>query len=473
MISRGIEHDCPTVPRSAATGLRACRAAASRGRALGWVLLVALVLAGRPAAAQKFEVESFTLANGMQVVVLPNHRVPAVTQTVWYRIGAADDPRGKSGIAHFLEHLMFKGTQTTAPGEFSTLIAQAGGRDNAFTGADYTGYHQTVASDRLELLMRLEADRMTGLVLNDSVVRSERDVVLEERRMRVDNDPGALLREQLLATLFLNGSYRVPTIGWESEIRRLGTDDALAFYRRWYAPNNTILVVTGDVETDEVRRLAERYFGPIPARPVPERVRLDEPPHRAAARLEMKNPRVAQPSWRRIYLAPSYHAGETRHAYALQVLAEILGGGAGSRLYQNLVLKDGIALSAGADYAPTALGLTTFSLYAAPKPGTGIAAVEAAIEAQLRDIVEHGVDPEEVGRATRRMQAAAIYARDSLAGPANIVGAALATGQTLDDVAAWPDRIAAVTPAQIQEAARAVFVERNSATGILLPEHTS
>ena len=436
-------------------------------------LLLVLAIGAKPAAAQKFAVESFTLGNGMQIVVLPNHRVPAVTQTVWYRVGAADDPHGKSGLAHFLEHLMFKGTQTTAPGEFSKLIAQAGGQDNAFTGADYTGFHQTVASDRLELLMRLEADRMTGLVLDNSVVLPERDVVLEERRMRTDNDPAALLREQMMATLFLNDSYRIPTIGWESEIRRLGTDEALAFYRRWYAPNNAILVVTGDVESAEVRRLAERYFAPIPAWPVPERIRLDEPPHRAAARLEMKSARVAQPSWRRVYLAPSYHAGETGHAYALQVLAEILGGGTGSRLYQNLILKDGIALSASADYAPATLGLTTFSLYAAPKSGTGIAALEAAVEAQLRDIAEHGVAPNEVRRATTRMQAASIYARDSLAGPANIVGTALATGHTLDDVASWPDRIVAVTPTQIQEAARAVFVERNSATGILLPERTS
>ncbi|MGD9616905.1 MAG: M16 family metallopeptidase [Alphaproteobacteria bacterium] len=444
-----------------------------RGFTLFLVLLFALAIGERPAAAQQFEVESFMLGNGMQVVVLPNRRVPAVTQTVWYRIGAADDPRGKSGLAHFLEHLMFKGTRTTAPGEFSKLVAQAGGRDNAFTGADYTGYHQTVASDRLELLMRLEADRMTGLVLDDSVVLPERDVVLEERRMRVDNDPSALLREQLTATLFLNGSYRVPTVGWESEIRQLGTEDALAFYRQWYAPNNAILVVTGDVDTGEVRRLAEKYFGPIPPRPLPERVRLDEPPHRAAARLEMKHARVAQPSWRRLYLAPSYHAGDTRHAYALQVLAEILGGGAGSRLHQELVLKNAIALNAGAGYAPNALGLTTFWMYAVPKTGIGIADLEAAVEAQLRSIAEQGVEPDEVERAAQRLRAAAIYARDSLGGPANIVGAALVTGQTLADVAAWPDRIAAVTPAQIQEAARSVFVERNSVTGVLLPERTS
>ena len=236
----------------------------------GLMLLLALAIGAMPmrvmpAAAQKFEVESFTLANGMQIVVLPNHRVPAVTQTVWYRVGAADDPRGKSGIAHFLEHLMFKGTKTTAPGEFSKLVAQAGGRDNAFTAADYTGYHQTVASDRLELLMRLESDRMTGLVLNDSEVRSERDVVLEERRMRVDNEPAALLHEQLMATLFLNDSYRVPTIGWESEIQRLGTEDALAFYRQWYAPNNAVLVVTGDVDTERGASSGREVFRPDPA----------------------------------------------------------------------------------------------------------------------------------------------------------------------------------------------------------------
>ncbi len=449
------------------------RLAASRCGVFGLMLLLALAACASPAAAQKFEAESLTLGNGMQVVVLPNHRVPAVTQTVWYKVGAADDPRGKSGLAHFLEHLMFKGTKTTAPGEFSQLIAQSGGRDNAFTSADYTGFHQTVASDQLELLMRLESDRMTGLTLADSVVLPERDVVLEERRTRVDNEPGALLQEQLTATLFLNGSYRVPTIGWESEVRRLGTDDALAFYRDWYAPNNAILVVTGDVDTTEVRRLAEKYFGPLPPRPVPARVRLDEPPHRAAARLEMRSARVAQPSWRRVYLAPSYHAGDTRHAYALQVLAELLGGGVGSRLYQALVLKDAIALGAGAGFAPNALGLATFSVNAVPKPGVGVADLEAAIDAQLRKLVTEGVDPDEVRRAQQRLQAAAIYSRDSLTGPANIVGAALITGQTLDDVAAWPDRIAEVTPAQVEEAARAVFVERNSATGILLPERTS
>ncbi len=454
-----------TLSRTAGEGLHLAIACSA--------LLIAVATAICPAQAQQFGAESFALANGLQVVVLPNHRVPAVTQMVWYKTGAADDPRGKSGAAHFLEHLMFKGTRAHPPGEFSALISQSGGRNNAFTTDDYTGFHETVAKDQLDLVMRLEADRMTGLVLDDGVVLPERAVVLEERRTRIDNDPAALLREQLTANLFLNASHRVPSIGWEAEIRRLGTADALAFYRDWYMPNNAILIVAGDTDTAEIRRLAEKNFGPLAARPLAARLRLDEPEHRAAVRLQMKSERAAQPSWRRLYLAPSYRAGATQHAYALQVLAEILGGGADSRLYHALVLDDGIALSASADYAPSAIGLSSFGIYATPKTGVAVAQLEAAVDAQLNRLLAQGVTADEVQRAEQRMQAAAIYAHDSLAGPANIIGAALAIGQTLGDVAAWPERIGAVTRAEIEAAARAVLIERNSATGILLPEHTS
>jgi zinc protease len=440
---------------------------------IGCTALLIAIAAGSLAQAQQFGTESFILANGLKIVVLPNHRVPAVTQMVWYKIGAADDPRGKSGTAHFLEHLMFKGTRAHPPGEFSALISQGGGRNNAFTTEDYTVFHETVARDRLDLVMQLEADRMTGLTLDDSVVLPEREVVLEERRTRFDNDPVALLREQLNANLFLNASYRVPAIGWESEIRRLGTADALAFYRDWYSPNNAILIVAGDTDGAEVRRLAESNFGPIAARPLPARLRLDEPEHRAAIRLEMKSERVAQASWRRLYVAPSYRAGATQHAYALQVLAEILGGGSDSRLYQTLVVRDGVALSASADYSPGAIGLSSFGVYATPKTGVTVTQLEAAVDAQLHRLAEEGVDPDEMRRAQHRLEAAVIYSHDSLSGPADIVGAALAIGQTLDDVAAWPARIAAVTPAEIAAAARAVLTLRNSATGILLPEHTS
>jgi len=436
-------------------------------------LLLFAGVAVTPAAAQRFNAESFTLGNGLQVIVLPNHRVPAVTQMVWYKTGAADDPRGKSGIAHFLEHLMFKGTRVNPGAAFSALIARNGGRDNAFTTEDYTVFHETVATDRLDLAMRLEADRMTGLVLDDAAVLPERDVILEERRMRIDNDPSALLREQLIAGLYLNASYHNPTIGWEHEMRGLGTADALAFYRDWYAPNNATLIVAGDVETAEVRVLAERHFGPLAARSVPPRLRLEEPPHYAAIRLEMKSPRAAQPSWRRFYLAPSYRAGATQHVFALQILAEILAGSADSRLHKALVLDKKLALSVGAGYSPSALGLAEFGVYATPKPGVAIADIEAAVEAELHRLLEHGVEAEEVAQAARRMQASAIYSQDSLSGPANIVGTALAIGRSLDEVAAWPDKLGAVTPAEVAAAARAVLVERNSATGILLPERTS
>jgi len=441
---------------------------------LSWLTLASFVIVLAAAAeAQRFNTESFTIPNGLQVVVLPNHRVPAVTQMVWYKTGAADDPRGKSGIAHFLEHLMFKGTRANPGAAFSALIAQNGGRDNAFTTEDYTVFHETVAKDRLDLAMRLEADRMTGLVLDDSAVLPERDVILEERRMRIDNDPSALLREQAIAGLYLNASYHNPTIGWEHEMRGLGTADALAFYRDWYAPNNAILIVAGDVEAAEVKTLAERHFGPIAARSVPPRLRLEEPPHYAPIRLEMKSPRAAQPSWRRFYLAPSYRAGATQHVYALQTLAEILAGSADSLLHKTLVLDKKLALSVGTGYSPSALGLAEFGVYATPKPGVAIADIEAAVDAELHRVLEHGVEAAEVAQAARRMQASAIYSQDSLSGPANIVGTALAIGRSLDEVAAWPDRIGAVTPAEVAAAARAVLVERNSATGILLPERTS
>ena len=321
--------------------------------------------------------------------------------------------------------------------------------------------------------MRLEADRMTGLVLDDKVVLPERDVVLEERRMRIDNEPAALLGEQLRAALFLHHPYRNPTIGWINEIRLLGTEDALASYRKWYAPNNAILVIAGDVDAAEARPLAERYFGPIPSQSLPARVRVEEPPRYAATRLEMKSARAAHPQWNRSYLAPSYRAGATAQAYPLQVLAEILGGGAGSRLYKTLVLDRDLALSAGAHYSPNTIDLTVFGLYASPKPGVSVADLEAAVDAELRRLVRDGVDPDELRRAEERMRAASLYARDSLSGPANIIGAGLAIGQGLEEVEAWPDRIGAVTAAEIDKAARSVLVERNSATGVLLPEPTS
>jgi zinc protease len=440
------------------------------------VLAAAALLAGiaaSPAMAEVFNPATFTLANGLQVVVVENHRAPVATHMVWYKVGAADEPLGKSGIAHFLEHLMFKGTSNVPVGEFSAQVARVGGNENAFTTQDYTAYFQTVAVENLELVMRLEADRMANLELDDSKVLPEREVILEERSQRIDNDPGSQLGEMARAVLFLNHPYRLPTIGWEHEMRGLTTEDAIAFYRRWYAPNNAVLVIVGDVTADQVRPLAEKYYGAVPTREVPARIRLAEPPHVAARQVVLESPRVQQPSWTRTYLAPSYYSGATEHAYALEVLAEILGGGPTSRLYRHLVVEQGIATGIGAWYGPDAVDLGTFGFSASPQPGAELPALQAAIEAELAAFLANGVTEAELAAAKTLLQAGAVKARDSLSNPARSIGATLATGGTIEDIEAWPDRIGAVTVDQVNAAARYVLKPESSVTSLLLPKETS
>jgi len=430
----------------------------------------ALLFAALPLRAEVFDPTTYTLDNGLQLVVIENHRAPIVTHMVWYKVGAADEPWGQSGIAHFLEHLMFKGTEAHPEGAFSRIVAQNGGSQNAFTSQDYTAYFQNIAADRLELVMELEADRMTNLVLTDEVVATEREVVLEERRSRVDNEPSAILHEQADATLFQNHPYGIPIIGWEHEIRELSTEDALRFYERYYAPNNAIVVVAGDVVPDEVRALAEQHYGGIEPRTMDPRARPKEPEQRAPREVVLRDPKVGQPSWRRSYLAPSYHAGETEHAYALQVLGEILGGGSTSRLYRSLVVEQKLAAGAGGHYSALVKDHSTFTVYATPNPGVEIEPLRDAVDAEIGRIVEGGVTEEELTRAVDRLRAAAVFARDRLSTGARVLGMAMTTGSTVADVEAWPDRIAEVTAEQVQAAARAVFRPEQSVTAVLLPE---
>lgn len=436
-------------------------------RAVAIVLLLAAGAA--PAGARVFDPETFTLANGMQVVVVTNRRAPIVTHMVWYRAGAGDEVQGRSGIAHFLEHLMFKGTEQVGPGEFSRIVARNGGRDNAFTSHDYTGYFQNVARDRLEAVMRIEADRMANLQLREDEVLSERDVILEERRQVIDSRPPARLREQLFAALFLNHPYGRPIIGWLHEMRTLTRQDAIDWYRRWYAPNNAILIVAGDISAAELRPLAERTYGVIPARPVPERVRPQEPPPQSARRVELRDERVQQPSFTRLWLAPSYRSPGGERGYALEVLADILGGGQTARLARVLVEERSLAVNAGAFYDPDALDQTTFGISASPRPGVDIAALEAAIDEELARVVADGVSADEVARAIQRMQDSAVFGRDSLQTGARVFGQVLTTGGTVADVEQWPERIAAVTADQVNAAARAVLRPEASVTGLLLP----
>ena len=439
------------------------------------LILFALVTpaALSPARAELFEAHGFTLANGLQVVVIPNHRAPIVTQMVWYKVGAADEPTGTSGIAHFLEHLMFRGTKTVAPGDFSRIVAQNGGEDNAFTTHDYTAFFQNVAADRLELVMKLEADRMANLVINDKVVTPEREVIIEERRMRIDNSPSSLFDEQLNTALYLHHPYRIPTIGWEDEMHKLTTKDEQDFYKRWYAPDNAVVVIAGDATVAQVKALAEKYYGVIPSRPVPARQRVDEPPKVASAVLSMKSPRITDINWSRQWLAPSYRKGDTQYAYPLQVLAEVLGGSAASPLYKGLVIDKGLALVGGAYYDPSQFDLSTFGFNATLKNGVTVPDFEAAFDTIVKHELDGGITAEEVERAKQRMIADAIYARDSLSGPARLVGTALVLGRSLDDLQSWPDHVAAVTTEQVQAAAKAIIRDDIAVTGVLSPGPTS
>ena len=431
---------------------------------------LAFVTLASSACAAGPDVSHFTLANGLEMVVVPDHRTPVVTHMTWYKVGSADETPGKSGLAHFLEHLMFKGTAKNPEGKFSQTVATLGGQENAFTTLDYTGYFQRIAREHLETMMGFEADRMTGLVLSEDNVRPELKVVLEEYNMRVANSPDARLGEQIAAALYLNNPYGRPVIGWRHEIEALTRDDALAFYRRFYTPNNAVVVIAGDVTVDEVKALAEKTYAKVPrVVEVAPRVRPQEPTPVAPRTVMLADPRVAQPSMQRSYLVPSYTRSR-KDASALEVLAHILGSGATSRLYRALVVDQRVATNAGGFYQGSALDDTRFGVYAVPQPGIPFATVEAAIDDVIATVIEKGVDAEELDRAKTRMIADAVYAQDNQAALARWYGVALTTGSTVEDVKAWPDRIRAVSADAVREAARTWLDRRRSVTGYLVKE---
>jgi len=443
---------------------------------LRWLLaslapaLVALLVL-RPAAGEVFDAESFTLPNGLTVIVVENHRAPIVTQMVWYKVGAADEPHGKSGIAHFLEHLMFKGTDSTAAGEFSRQIAANGGNENAFTSRDYTGYWQTVAKDRLELVMSYEADRMANLIFDPEQVASEREVIIEERRARVENNPSAQLDEAMMAALFRNHPYGIPIIGWLHEMQQLTLEDARDFYERWYGPDNAILILGGDITVEEARPLVEKYYGAIePVGAPTERVRSMEPPLDAVQTVTVTSPQVSEPQLSRAYLGPLRVELGPNGEEAMQLLGEILGGGPTSRLYRALVIEQGVAVSAGSYDRSQALDYTTFHLYAQPRAQTTLAELEAAVDALLQQVKEGGITEGELRQAKDRMQASAIFARDAPTTGPRLIGGDLATGSTLEEIQGWPERVEAVTVEQVNELLRNLLVKSRSVTGYLLPQ---
>jgi len=415
---------------------------------------------------------TFTLPNGLQVLVIPDHRTPVVTQMIWYKVGSADETPGKSGLAHFLEHLMFKGTAKHPADEFSQTVLRTGGNENAFTSTDYTGFYQRVPREQLGKMMEFEADRMTGLILKDENVLPERDVVLEEYNMRVANNPEARLSEQIMAALYLNHPYGRPVIGWHQEIEKLSREDALAFYRRFYAPNNATLVIAGDVDAGEVRPMAEQTFGqvaPQPAIPA-QRLRPQEPEPAAPRSVTLSDPRVEQPSVRRYYLVPSASTAAPGESAALDVLAQLVGNGSNSYLYRALVVDRPLAVSAGAGYQGTSLDATQFMISASPKQGVEFSQIEQVIDSVIADVGQKLALPEDLERVKTQLIAEAIYAQDNQATLARWYGGALTTGLSVEDIRSWPDRIRAVTAEQVRDAAQKWLDKKRSVTGYLIKE---
>jgi zinc protease len=424
-------------------------------RALLRAVLIGGVLA-TPVTALANPYET-TLTNGMKVIVKEDRRAPSVVHMVWYRSGSMDEPEGVSGVAHVLEHMMFKGTKNVGPGEFNKRVAAVGGRDNAFTSKDYTAYFQQVPPDRLTEMMALEADRMQHLVLDDDAFRREIEVVKEERRLRTDDQPRALVYEQLMATAFKAHPYRRPVIGWMPDLEAMQPDDAREWYRRWYTPTNAYLVVVGDVDHRRVFRDAERHYGPITARALPARRITAEPPQQGPRQAVVRAPAELP------YVTLAWHVpalrdpAADRDAYALQVLAAILDGYDGARLTRRLVRDSGIAVSAGAGYDGSGRGPSLFYLDGVPAAGHTMDELEAALRAELQRIRDEGVNEAELARVKTQAVASRVYKRDSLMGQAMEIGYLEAAGLSWRDEERLLEGLRSVTADEVRSVAQRYF----------------
>lgn len=433
-------------------------------------LLMTMVAVAKAETKNGPDVSYFKLENGLDVVVIPDHRAPVVTHMVWYRVGAADEKPGVSGIAHFLEHLMFKGTEKIAPGEFSKIVARHGGEDNAFTSQDVTAYFQRVAKENLPMVMEMEADRMANLQLLEKDVLTERDVIKEERRSRIENSPSSLLQEQISADLYQNHPYGIPVIGWMHEIATLSRQNAIDFYQQYYAPNNAILIVAGDVTPEAVRELAEKTYGKVTRGPeLKPRERPTEPQQVAARRVTLKDERAGKLTWQRYYLVPSFKTAPKGDSEALELLMKVAVEGTTSRIYKRLVVEKKLASSAGGGYSPNGLEYGTLYIYALPAKGVSIEALEAEIEQIFDEIRTEGVTEMELKRGQNSYIADYVYGNDSQSGLARRYGFALATGWTIQDIESYPDRLKAVTLEDIKRVAGRYLKDESTVTGILVP----
>jgi zinc protease len=414
-----------------------------------WTMLLGLCMATAQAA-----VTDVTLDNGMRVIVKEDRRAPVMVSQVWYRAGSVDEVNGITGVAHVLEHMMFKGTRDVPPGEFSKRIAAAGGRENAFTSRDYTAYFQQMQKDRLELSMHLEADRMANLQISDELFAKEIQVVMEERRLRTDDKPQAILYERLMSSAFQAHPYGRPIIGWMNDLENMTAQDARDWYARWYAPNNATLVVAGDVDAGAVVALARRYFGALPARDLPARKPQEEPEQIGIKRMVVKAPAKVP------YLLMAWHAPILRdwkndwEPYALQILAGVLDGNDSARLQKSLVKTQQIAASVGAGYDAVARGPGMFMIDASPVEGRSVAELEKAIRSELQKVQKDGISEAELKRVKAQVIAADVYQRDSLFYQAMQLGEYAKVGLPIEALDGRVDKLRAVTAEQVQAVAR-------------------
>jgi zinc protease len=440
--------------------------------------LVILLAFTSPAMADgKIPIESFRLQNGMEVVLIPNNRVPAVSHMLWFNVGALDDPLGKSGLAHFHEHMMFKGTPSTPAGQYSRRITNRGGNHNAFTSYDFTSYYVNISRDELPMVMEMEADRLQNLAPSKEDAVKERSVVIEERKLRVDTRPAALLSEQMDAALFRNHRYGIPVIGWHHEMETYTLEDAMEFHKRYYVPANATLVVAGDITREQLEPLAERYYGSLPEGQPIRRVTLQEPAFSVYQKLEMRHPNVQQPVVILSYLAPSVLTGKTEHSLPLLAAANLLGGSQTSWLYQKLVVERKLATGVDASYSPFDKGPSKFSISAIPAAGITPEVLETAIHEEITNWLNANLQAESTKRAIERVRtiikAEAVYARDGLQGMAYIVGMLRTLGLPADYINQWTDKIQAITAEQVKKAASAVLQRDRVTVGYLLPVATA
>jgi zinc protease len=443
------------------------------GRAgLAGLLIFATFAAVSLVSAAEAPVSQFALQNGMQVVVIPDHRAPVVTQMIWYKVGAMDDPPGHSGLAHFFEHMMFRGTKAQPGESFSRTLARNGGDDNAFTTEDYTAFYEQIARDRLKLAMQLEADRMQHLDLSEPNVRTEREVVLEERRMRVDDNPQALASEQAAAALYLSHPYGRPVIGWPEEVRHLGRAEAQAFYDHHYAPNNAILVVVGDVTAAEVKADAAATLGQVPPRSLDPRTTYAEPERLGETRLAIARPDAKVANFSRVYRVPSYVRSKPGQAEALEVMAAMLGGDSNGELYRKLVVEQNLATDAGATYDGDARDSGEFTVFAVPRPGVSMEVVEHAVDAVIARFAATPPSAADLAHIKTQLIANITYRRDSQLSLASAYGQALVVGRSVADVQDWPRRIGAVPAQAVRDAAANALRRREAVTLYLSPAPT-